>query len=144
MAWNHMQTAIDHTYGPIDLTVGPGSMSRREALGAVQEILDRLAEISPKMARVAAETWRRGVPPHEVHAWCGDNTGWTISWRIYEYPDGGNPGRAAAALFDDSLLTDSEEGDGFCVFVHRSPGIEAQVAKIPTLESLQEQSAQWP
>ncbi|MEX5637101.1 hypothetical protein [Parafrankia sp. FMc2] len=151
MAWNHMQVQIDHLWGPVDVIVGLGSMSRQEATDAVQEILDRLVEISPETARVAAETWRRGtyleagrrgLPVKEVYAWYGDDVdlGWaSTSWEIYEYPDGADPGRAAAALFDDSLLTDSEEGDGHMVFVHRSLGIEDQVEKIPTLEWLREQ-----
>jgi hypothetical protein len=75
-----------------------------------------------------------------LHGWCGPGVSRTsISWEVYEYPDGEDPGRAAGALFDNSLLTDSEEGDGLAVSVHRSPGIAAQVAKIPTLEWLQKQ-----
>jgi hypothetical protein len=135
-----MQVQIDHVWLTMDVTVGPGGMSREAAKDAVQEILDRLLKISPEMVLVAAETWRRGVSLKDVHGWCGPGVSRTsISWEVYEYPDGEDPGRAAGALFDDSLLTDSEEGDGLAVYVHRSPGIAAQVAKIPTLEWLRKQ-----
>lgn len=130
MPWNHMQVEIIRDDQMIFAFIGPGGMSREEARHVVQQILDRAVEKNPALARAAAETWRRGVEQHSVHAG-------PFEWKIYEHPEGEEPHQAAYALFEGSpLVTDWDAGgEDFFLNIRDASGIDTQLAQLPAADA---------